>query len=125
MTWLVWRATGKRPQMLIVASARLSCAGNVSFARMRLRTLGSNVFKTCVIQQSASDGLTTPGSSMNRALSAAPRPAFLFRFALALVVAVLGFSSVSLYAQSANTLYKRGVAAEAHDDFDTAFNEYQ
>ncbi len=63
---------------------------------------------------------------MNRALSAAPRSAsFPFRFALVFVVALLGLSSDSLPAQSANSLYKHGQAAEAHDDYDTAFNDYQ
>ena len=37
----------------------------------------------------------------------------------------MGFASVSLYAQSANTLYKRGQSAEAREDYDAAFENYQ
>jgi general secretion pathway protein D len=63
---------------------------------------------------------------MNRTLTAAVRPAFFpFRSALLLVVALWGISSLPLHAQSGNTFYKRGQAAEAHQDFDAAFDDYQ
>jgi general secretion pathway protein D len=45
--------------------------------------------------------------------------------ALVAVMAVLGLSSLSLYAESAASLFKRGASAEARDDYDTAFNYYQ
>jgi general secretion pathway protein D len=65
----------------------------------------------------------TPGSA----------PAFravfgaLFGVASFAVVVLLGLSSVPLYARtdSATTLFKRGQAAEAREDFDTAFDDYQ
>ena len=40
--------------------------------------------------------------------------------------ALLGFAQrVPLHAQSANTFYKQGQAAEAREDFDAAFDDYQ
>jgi general secretion pathway protein D len=46
--------------------------------------------------------------------------------ALFAVLAVFFLSSALLYAKdSASSLYKRGVAAEAREDFDTAFTDYQ
>ena len=65
---------------------------------------------------------------MNPVRSAAiPKPAFCsaFSFALLLVMAILGLSSVSAHAQSANTLYKHGQAADAREDYDAAFDNYQ
>jgi general secretion pathway protein D len=64
---------------------------------------------------------------MNRVRSAAtPKPAFLSsRFLLLLFVAMLGLSSVAVHAQSANTFYKRGQAAEEREDYDAAFDDYQ
>ena len=47
-------------------------------------------------------------------------------FALFLAAAVgIGFPATSLHAQSANTDFKRGQAAEARQDYDTAFDDYQ
>jgi general secretion pathway protein D len=40
-------------------------------------------------------------------------------------VAVLGLSSVQLHAESAASFFKRGQAAEAREDYDTAFDDYQ
>ena len=37
----------------------------------------------------------------------------------------MGLSSVPLHAQSAKTLFKRGQTAEANEDYDTAYNDYQ
>jgi general secretion pathway protein D len=63
---------------------------------------------------------------MNRVCSAAiPKSAFFVLPALVLLVALLGLSSVSLHAESANTFYKRGVAAEQREDYDTAFTNFQ
>ena len=63
---------------------------------------------------------------MNRPRSAATCPAsFASRFALVFLAALMGFSSVSLFAQSANTFYKRGEAAEAREDYDAAYENYQ
>jgi len=41
------------------------------------------------------------------------------------VFAILGVSSASVLAQSAKTYYKRGQAAEARDDFDGAYQNFQ
>lgn len=67
------------------------------------------------------------GSSMKPVLAAAiPRSAFsAFRFTLVLMAALLGCSSVLLHAQSAGKLYKQGQAAEAREDYDAAFENYQ
>ena len=48
-----------------------------------------------------------------------------FRIALFAVLAAFGFVSVSFCAESANSIFKRGQAAEAKEDYDTAFNLYQ
>jgi general secretion pathway protein D len=48
-----------------------------------------------------------------------------FRIALIAVLAAVGFSSVAFCAESANSIFKRGQAAEAKEDYDTAFNCYQ
>ena len=48
-----------------------------------------------------------------------------FRIALFAVLAVVGLSSVSLYAESANSYFKRGESAEAREDYDAALDNYQ
>ena len=48
-----------------------------------------------------------------------------FRIALFAVVAVVGLSSVSLRAESANSYFKRGESAEAREDYDAALDNYQ
>jgi len=49
-----------------------------------------------------------------------------FQIALFAVLAVLCLSTTPLYArESANSLYKRGEVAEAQEDFDTAYTDYQ
>jgi general secretion pathway protein D len=48
-----------------------------------------------------------------------------FWIALFAVVAIFGLSSVSLRAESANTFFKRGQSAEAREDYDAAFDNYQ
>ncbi len=82
----------------------------------------------------------TPGSSMKsrvQALAASrsvfPRSVFsgsvffgaAFWIALFAVLAVFSLSSVSLRAQSANAFFKRGQTAEAKEDYDAAFDNYQ
>ncbi len=46
-------------------------------------------------------------------------------FLVAGIFAVLGVGSVSVFAQSPNSYYKKGQAAEARDDFDAAYQNYQ
>jgi general secretion pathway protein D len=48
-----------------------------------------------------------------------------FRIALFAILAVVSWSSVSLSAESARSLFKRGEAAEAREDYDAAYNYYQ
>ena len=45
--------------------------------------------------------------------------------ALFAVLVVVGLSSAELRAQSASSLFKRGETAEAHEDYDAAFDNYQ
>ena len=72
----------------------------------------------------------TPGSSMKiRAVVPVASGNWLsgaaFRIALFAVLAVIGWSSVSFCAESARSLFKRGQAAEAREDYDAAYNYYQ
>jgi general secretion pathway protein D len=72
----------------------------------------------------------TPGSSMKSRFQAqaASRSAFsgaIFWIALLAVLAVFSLSSVALRAESANTFFKRGQTAEAKEDFDAAYDNYQ
>ncbi len=46
-------------------------------------------------------------------------------FSLFAVVSVFGLSSVQLHAESAASLFKRGQAAEAREDYDTALDDFQ
>jgi general secretion pathway protein D len=71
-----------------------------------------------------------PGNGMNcrkpapaRAGIVALRAAFVLFLAAA--AAGVGFPAAKLHAQSANTDFKRGQAAEARQDYDTAFDDYQ
>jgi len=48
-----------------------------------------------------------------------------FRIALLAAAVSFGLSSTALHAESAGSLYKHGQNAEAREDFDTAFNDYQ
>ena len=45
--------------------------------------------------------------------------------ALVAFLAIFSLSSVSVRAESASTFFKRGQAAEAKEDYDTAFDNYQ
>jgi general secretion pathway protein D len=72
----------------------------------------------------------TPGSSMkSRAQAqATSRSVFsgaIFWIALLAILAVFSLSSVALRAESANTFFKRGQTAEAKEDYDAAFDNYQ
>jgi general secretion pathway protein D len=72
----------------------------------------------------------TPGSSMNSRVQAqaATRTVFsgaFFWMALAAVLAIFSLSSVSVRAESGNTFFKRGQSAEAKEDYDAAFDNYQ
>ena len=48
-----------------------------------------------------------------------------FWMALLAIAAVFGLSSASLSAESAGSFYNRGVKAEAREDYDGAFENYQ
>ena len=72
----------------------------------------------------------TPGSSMiSRVQALAASRSFFsgtfFWMALLAVLAVFSLSSVALSAQSASTFYKRGQTAEAKENYDAAFDNYQ
>ena len=49
----------------------------------------------------------------------------LFALVLFAAAAGAGLPGTRVYAESANTDYKQGQAAEAHEDYDTAFNDFQ
>ena len=71
-----------------------------------------------------------PGSSMNSRVQAqaASRAVFsgaFFWMALVAVLAIFSLSSVSVHAESASTFFKRGQSAEAKEDYDAAFDNYQ
>jgi general secretion pathway protein D len=72
----------------------------------------------------------TPGSSMKSRVQAqaASRSVFsgaIYWIALLAVLAVFSLSSVALRAESASTFFKRGQTAEAKEDYDAAFDNYQ
>ncbi len=48
-----------------------------------------------------------------------------FWIALCTILTIFSLCGTSLYAQSANTLYKRGQAAEARQDYDLAYDTYE
>jgi general secretion pathway protein D len=48
-----------------------------------------------------------------------------FRIALFAVLAVIGLSGVALHAESANSYFKLGESAEAREDYDAAFDNFQ
>jgi len=72
----------------------------------------------------------TPGSSMKSRVQAQAASRFVFSgaffwIALLAVLAVFSLSSVALRAESASTFFKRGQVAEAKEDYDAAFDNYQ
>jgi general secretion pathway protein D len=66
----------------------------------------------------------THGSLMIRRASASAAGRTLAWLGLFVIVA-FGLFSAPLHAESARTLFKRGQSAEAKEDYDTAFNDYQ
>ncbi|HSZ16036.1 MAG TPA: cohesin domain-containing protein [Terracidiphilus sp.] len=62
---------------------------------------------------------------MNRSLVAQAASRLIFRIAFSAVVVALGAGSAMLHGQSAKSYYKQGSAAEAREDYDTAFNAFQ
>ncbi|MGD0799963.1 MAG: cohesin domain-containing protein [Terracidiphilus sp.] len=62
-----------------------------------------------------------PGSVSSRSVAFGA----IFWIALFAVLAVFGLSSAMLRAESANIFFKRGQAAEAHEDYDGAVDNYQ
>ncbi len=130
--------------MFILASALQSLTGLRGFAKMRQRFLekisksndnGATAEEArprlqAATGQRARGPVELPGSSMNRRTHAqafAARKATRAAVAIALlaVVALVGSPAAMARTESANTDYKRGQAAEAREDYDTAFNLYQ
>src|SRR5579863_5134273 len=125
----------KHPRIFILALLWLPAAALRSFARMRHHRLRKTANDSCVPgspgspRRSVSDAEAGPEetlwSSMDcRAFAPAARRAAV-RFATLAVLAVFGLHSVPLHAESARSMFKRGQAAEAREDFDTAFVEHQ
>jgi general secretion pathway protein D len=79
-------------------------------------------------RERADGPMTMTGSRMNRR-TPAPAAAGISRviFPIALLAAVAGISlpCARLHAESANSDFKQGQNAEAHQDYDTAFDDYQ
>src|ERR1035438_5002325 len=142
MTWLVWRAMGKRPRIFILALGRVLAAHQWGFAKMGHRWMGRianrNRIRICVKGRQGCPQVPaitfgqaeTPGRSMKS--RAVARAAFGFVFsgaafwiAFFAVMAAFGPSSARLHAQSANSYFKNGEKAEAREDYDTAFDDYQ
>jgi len=72
----------------------------------------------------------TPGSRMNRSTPAPAKAGIMtsrtvFAIVLLAVAASFSLQGARVYAESANTDYKQGQAAEAREDYDTAFDDYQ
>ena len=117
--------------------------------RLKKITVGNNVKIRVLGSQGGPQGPTgaslpveTPGSSMNsrahapvlagtnlsRVLFRSARFRTIVRTGAVALIAVLALSfmgSARLHAQSANSLYKSGQNAEAHEDYDAAFDFYQ
>ncbi len=62
---------------------------------------------------------------MNRRAAAQAASHIILRIALFALLAGFGAGSAKLYAESAKSCYKRGQAAEAREDYDAAFIDYQ
>jgi general secretion pathway protein D len=98
----------------------------------------SNCVKNCVLGSQGGpqtpilkDGRAkTQGSSMNRRAFASATSGYVlsraaFWIALVAVLAVFGLTAVSHGAESAKSYFRRGQSAEAREDYDTAFDNYQ
>src|ERR1039457_2645007 len=144
MTWLVWRAIGRHPRVFILALAWVFSVFQRGFAKMGhrwLRNIANQ--KNCVLGgQGSPQGpetecgpAKTPGSSMKRRVQAQAASGSVlygsvfsgaaFWIALFAVMAVFGLSSVSLRAEAASYYFKHGESAEARQDYDAAFDNFQ
>src|SRR6202007_507346 len=95
---------------------------------MRDRWKGIRRNRNCVSWQrlaAESEPITTLGSAMNRLAAVTTTHRAIFLIAFFLVPVLFSVACAPLHAQSAKTYYKRGQAAEAPEDFDAAFNDYQ
>jgi general secretion pathway protein D len=68
---------------------------------------------------------TTPRSSMSRRAAAQAASRIIFRIAFFGLLAALAAGQAKLYAESAKSWYKQGQSAEARENYDAAFNDYQ
>ncbi len=68
---------------------------------------------------------TTLRSTMSRCAAAQAASHIIFRIALFALLAGFGAGSATLHAESAKSWYKQGQAAEAREDFDAAFIDFQ
>src|ERR1035438_5350835 len=142
MTWLVWRAIGKHPRIFILALARVLSVYPQGFAKMGHRWMGrigkESCDKICVwggqgrpqAPATACGPAKTPGSKMkSRAVAGAASRYFPFGAACWIVpfavLAVIGLPSLRLHAESANSYFKQGESAEAREDYDAAFDNFQ
>jgi general secretion pathway protein D len=130
----------KHPRIFIVAPAQIAASPQAGFVKMRHHRVSKSTNLSSVpggqgclqerVSRAEPSPAETPGSLMNRrtaapaALRAASQRAA-FWFALLAVFAVLVLQSVPLHAESAKSLFKRGQAAEAREDYDAAFNYFQ
>jgi len=102
------------------------------------RNCVSNCVKNCVLGSQGGpqtpirkDGpAKTQGSSMNRRAFASATSGYVlsraaFWIALVAVLAVFGLTAVSHGAESAKSYFRRGEIAEAREDYDAAFDNYQ
>ena len=102
------------------------------------RNCVSNCVKNCVQGRQGGPQGSTPmggpaktlGSSMNRRAFASATSGYVlqraaFWIALVAVLAVFGLSDLSHGAESAKSYFRRGESAEAREDYDTAFENYQ
>jgi general secretion pathway protein D len=64
-------------------------------------------------------------STMNRRAAAPPTLRLIFRIAIVAALFSAGAGCISMHAQSAKSYYKHGQTAEAREDYDAAFNDYQ
>src|SRR6185312_6169969 len=149
--WVFWRAMAAYPQLSMLASARPPAVPRGSFAKMghhcvRLtagsRCTGAGLQSDRVSRQAPGRKITTfrtPGFSMNfrfltRIVPVPVRSGWLFRGAPIAAVVLFGFSFLAAQAQdtttsqhlpSARKAYKLGQRAEARQDYDAAFLNYQ
>ncbi len=67
----------------------------------------------------------THGSTMNRRAAASADSRLILWIAFFAVLAVLGPGCAALHAESAKSFFKQGQAAEAREDYDAAYQNYQ